>query len=75
MREEAATEEGLERIWRYDILPLLEEHYYGRLTRGQVHERFGLDSLRVKSSRAVVPGASASQGPHSEGLSDDRDTE
>lgn len=45
MRDEAATAVGLERIWKHDILPLLEEHYYGRLTRAQVHERFGLASL------------------------------
>ena len=42
MRAEAETAAGLERIWKHDILPLLEEHYYGRLTRAQVHERFGL---------------------------------
>ena len=33
MRDDADTDEGLERIWVYDILPLLEEHYYGRLDR------------------------------------------
>ena len=47
MRGEAATDAGLERIWKHDILPLLEEHYYGRLTRAQVHERFGLASLQA----------------------------
>ena len=31
MRPEAGTEEGLARVWKHDILPLLEEHYYGRL--------------------------------------------
>jgi hypothetical protein len=46
MRPEAETEAGLDRIWRYDILPLLEEHYYGRTTRAEVHERFGLTNLR-----------------------------
>ena len=45
MRPEAATDEGLARIWKHDIMPLLEEHYYGRLTRAQIHERFGLASL------------------------------
>src|SRR5690606_36302005 len=47
MRSAAATEEGLRRIWRFDILPLLEEHYYGRLNRAAVHARFGLDALRA----------------------------
>lgn len=46
MRDEASTEEGLVRVWRYDIMPLLEEHYYGRLTRDQIHARFGLSALR-----------------------------
>ena len=45
MRPEAETPAGLARIWKHDILPLLEEHYYGRITRAQVHERFGLASL------------------------------
>lgn len=52
MKPEAGEPGGLERIWRYDLLPLLEEHYYGRLSRAEVHERFGLDSLRRKIGRA-----------------------
>lgn len=59
MRATAATEQGLARIWRYDILPLLEEHYYGRQTRSQVHERFGFDALRRRI--APVDQASASE--------------
>ncbi|MDR0283317.1 MAG: AAA family ATPase [Propionibacteriaceae bacterium] len=46
MRAEAATEAGLGRIWRYDILPLLEEQLYGTHTREQVHANFGLDAIR-----------------------------
>ena len=46
MREEAATEDGLARIWKYDLMPLLEEHYYGRLTRQQIRDKFGLDAVR-----------------------------
>jgi predicted Mrr-cat superfamily restriction endonuclease len=46
MRDEASTEEGLRRVWKYDVMPLLEEHYYGRLTRDQIHTRFGLEALR-----------------------------
>lgn len=52
MKDEATEPGGLEGIWRYDLLPLLEEHYYGRLTRAEVHERFGLDALRRKIGRA-----------------------
>jgi MoxR-like ATPase len=53
MRAEAATPEGLARVWKYDIMPLLEEHYYGRLSREQIQHRFGLDALR----RGLAGGA------------------
>lgn len=53
MKPEAADERGLERIWKYDILPLLEEHYYGQLTRDEVHQRFGLPALRATISSAA----------------------
>lgn len=49
---------GLERVWRHDLLPLLEDHYYGRLTRAQVRSRFGLDAIR---RRLAV--AQAEEGP------------
>jgi MoxR-like ATPase len=74
MREEAGTDVGLGRIWRYDILPLLEEHYYGRLTRAQVHEQFGLESLK-KSSDVGGPATNRSEVPDSEGPSDGHVTE
>jgi 5-methylcytosine-specific restriction protein B len=47
MSPDAERDGGLERIWSYSILPLLEEHYYGRLTREQVHARFGLAAIRA----------------------------
>ena len=34
-------------MWKHDILPLLEEHYCGRLTRDQLRDRFGLAALRA----------------------------
>ncbi|CNE53986.1 ATPase [Mycobacterium tuberculosis] len=40
--------DGLERIWKHSILPLLEEHYYGTLSRRQIRERFGLTAIRAK---------------------------
>jgi 5-methylcytosine-specific restriction protein B len=52
MKDRATEPGGLEAIWRFDLLPLLEEHYYGRLTRAEVHERFGLAALRRKIGRA-----------------------
>ena len=51
MRPEAATDAGLDRIWRHDILPLLEEHYYGRISRSEIRERFGLNALRRSAQR------------------------
>ena len=56
MREEADTEEGLARIWKYDLMPLLEEHYYGRLTRQQIRDKFGLDAVR-RAARGDVSDA------------------
>lgn len=53
MKEHAETEAGLERIWRYELLPLLEEHHFGRLSREQVHERFGLAAIRRAAERRV----------------------
>jgi 5-methylcytosine-specific restriction protein B len=47
MSAEAERDGGLERIWAYSILPLLEEHYYGRLTREAGHDRFGLAAVRA----------------------------
>lgn len=46
MRPHAAQPGGLDRIWQHDLLPLLEDHYYGRLSRAEVRARFGLDALR-----------------------------
>ena len=48
MRAEAEHERGLERIWRFDILPLLEEQFYGHLTPAQVSERYGLAAIRKR---------------------------
>lgn len=58
MRPEAATDEGLADIWRYDILPLLEEQLYGSLAPADVSARLGLDALRrslAPTSPAVEP--------------------
>ena len=55
MRPEADTDEGLTRIWKYDIMPLLEDHYYGRLSRADIHKRFGLDAIRSVASGAAEP--------------------
>ena len=46
MREAATTEEGLRRIWRTQLLPLLEEHHYGDGT--DVRNRYDLDTLLAR---------------------------
>jgi 5-methylcytosine-specific restriction protein B len=45
MKKTAQTPSGLRRIWKYELMPLLEEHYHGQLNRAQLEERFGLDQL------------------------------
>ena len=49
MKPHAETDEGLEEIWKYELLPLLEEQYFGRLKRDQVREKFGLKAMRRKA--------------------------
>lgn len=45
-------EDGLERVWRHDIMPLLEDLFYGQR---DLEERYGLASLR-KVIAAGPPG-------------------
>ena len=56
MGASARTETGLARIWEHDILPLLDEHYYGRFSRVEVRERFGLAALRPVIDLVVERG-------------------
>ncbi|HEX6500127.1 MAG TPA: AAA family ATPase [Micromonosporaceae bacterium] len=48
MRPNLDSEAALQRVWQYELLPLLEEHYYGRLTRAQIRARFGLPAIRTR---------------------------
>lgn len=57
MKPNLDSEAALSRVWRYDLMPLLEEHYYGRLTRTQIRNRFGLAAIRA---RLTPPGNGAS---------------
>ncbi|BCW57853.1 hypothetical protein StoSoilB20_12000 [Arthrobacter sp. StoSoilB20] len=50
MKEHAETDQGLAEIWRYELLPLLEEHYFGQLSREKIREKFGLAAIRRKAS-------------------------
>lgn len=45
MRPAAHQGDGLERVWRTAILPLLEEHHYGEAVN--VRRRYGLPALRA----------------------------
>jgi 5-methylcytosine-specific restriction protein B len=51
MKPAAQNPAGLRRIWKYELMPLLEEHYHGQLTRAQLEERFGLDRLLERLAR------------------------
>ena len=54
MGKHAESDVGLERIWKYELLPLLEEHYFGRFGRDEVRSRFGLSSIRKKAGKLVA---------------------
>ncbi|MFJ2469541.1 McrB family protein [Glutamicibacter sp. NPDC087583] len=45
MKDDALDAAGLRRVWKYELLPLLEEYHFGELDREQVHERFSLEAL------------------------------
>jgi len=55
MTPEAEREGGLHRVWEYSILPLLEEHYYGRMTRQDIRNRFGLDAILRRIAPSEPP--------------------
>lgn len=63
MKPNLDTEAALQRVWRYDLLPLLEEHYYGRLTRSQIRNRFGLAAVRARITPTGVPVAASGTEP------------
>lgn len=56
MKPHVEASGGIDRVWRHDLLPLLEDHYYGRLTRDQVRARFGLTALRQRIAASAQPG-------------------
>jgi 5-methylcytosine-specific restriction protein B len=55
MKPYAESDQGLEEIWKYELLPLLEEQYFGRFNRDKVREKFGLAAMRRKAGVDVVP--------------------
>ena len=52
MKSGGQTPEGIARVWRTSIIPLLEEHHYGELTSDDVERRYGLDVIRGRISPA-----------------------
>jgi 5-methylcytosine-specific restriction enzyme B len=53
MKDDALDAAGLRRVWKYELLPLLEEYHFGELDREQVHERFSLDALLLGLGRSL----------------------
>ena len=47
-----ARPDGLERVWQYEIMPLLEDLFYGQR---DLAEAYGLESLRKAVAPAAVP--------------------
>ncbi|GAB4058340.1 AAA family ATPase [Catellatospora paridis] len=54
MRDGLDGDPALERVWRYDLMPLLEEHFFGQLSRAEVARRFGFAAIQTRS-RAATP--------------------
>lgn len=59
MREAVYDDGGLERVWRTSIIPLLEEHHYGELSRSEVEARYGLTTLRTSLVQSSTSGLDA----------------
>ena len=57
------TPPDVDRAWRYSIMPLLEEHYFGSGTN--VRDEFGLAALRRDLGEAedMNPGDESSSPP------------
>jgi 5-methylcytosine-specific restriction protein B len=55
MKPHAETDQGLAEIWKYELLPLLEEQYFGRLSREKIREKFGLEAIRRKARLELGP--------------------
>jgi len=58
MRDWLGEPGALDLVWRYDILPLLHEHFYGIKPPEMIDQEFGLESLRkrIESRSSVASG-------------------
>lgn len=59
MKRDADRPDGLARVWRYSILPLLVEWHHGRLSPDDVEAVFGLDTIRAAVATAGTTGEPA----------------
>jgi hypothetical protein len=57
MRRRFASDADIDRVWRYDILPLLEEHYYGQLDRQEIRSTYGVEQVRRAALKKVAAAA------------------
>ncbi len=66
MRSEITSDVDIDLVWRYDILPLLEEHYYGQMDRQEIRSTYGVEQVRKAALKrvaaAVAGGEAGSQG-------------
>ncbi|MDN3905541.1 AAA family ATPase [Arthrobacter sp. YD2] len=51
MKPDSVSPAGLKQIWKYELLPLLEEHYYGSMSRQDIHAKFGLEAIERRIDR------------------------
>lgn len=63
MKAHAESPHGLADIWKYELLPLLEEQYFGRMTRDKVREKFGLETMLKKVGMISGPTEMSSAAP------------
>jgi len=66
MRPDADKPGGIDRVWKYDIMPLLEEHFYGQIERTTIHERFGLAAIKAAASKKQAGKGEPSDGGETE---------
>lgn len=48
MQPHAAHPDGLQQIWKYELLPLLEEYFYDQMDRESIHRTYGLAALESR---------------------------
>jgi 5-methylcytosine-specific restriction protein B len=71
MRPDADKPGGIDRVWKYDIMPLLEEHFYGQIERTTIHERFGLAAITAAAAKKQAIKAESSESGDPEPVESD----